>query len=795
MAGKYTTTDITIPEITARVAVEHLSEPPTFEKPKRIHPRRVLPVVRLGERREFHSLTPELSLFRSVPTLAAGNGNLAIDTNTPLTGPAAQNTASSVGEPSVAMNGQVVFVTGNWYAAVSVDAGKTFSYINPATAFKQFDPPNSSFCCDQVVQYIPSIDTFVWLLQYGPDTGDNIQRLAFAKTADVAARRWKLFDITTAIIGAKGAFMDFPDLAVGAKHLYLTTNVFPDHGVGSAVVRIPFDQIDSGKITAKTFLTFNFNSCRVTQNCGSTAYFAAHRDSSTLAVFTWPDTDDAPDDRMVGVSAWKGGNGYASDLPDGRTWLDRVDPRLTGATLAGHEAWFCWTVDKGSNGRAHPFIQIARIDVNDLTLIENINVFDAQASTAYGALGTNANDEVGISYMLGGGTKFPTHMVGILTNPRKNIEVATGTRGPLDPNSGKGEWGDYLTVRRARPREKLFAATGFTMEGAGNGLNRDVTPRFVIFGRSVDVNAGGSQPTQPTAPTATPTTPAAPVAPVAPVAPPATVAGPFTDVNTLPVVNASTARKVLNAAMAAGGAQPQAADPLRFVNPELATKPGAERWTIKTGQDPAAAKVGDLIVMGGKGIVPATVEELIRIPRPADMLPVNSSVKKYETRRAAPVEFTVWQVTGMIIALKLEVDGDYHLVVQGASGDMMIAEVATPTKPFLGTSPWLANIKAVRAALDFKFGKMLQPQNFTMLDGMLVPREAVSMVQALPMEIHTMLTPEEGQESSVPTFKTAVPSTRARLTGVGFFDQVHGQTGVSKLNGIELHPVLKVEFL
>jgi hypothetical protein len=47
----------------------------------------------------------------------------------------------------------------------------------------------------------------------------------------------------------------------------------------------------------------------------------------------------------------------------------------------------------------------------------------------------------------------------------------------------------------------------------------------------------------------------------------------------------------------------------------------------------------------------------------------------------------------------------------------------------------------------------------------------------------------------VPTFKTAIPSTRARITGVGFFDQVHGQTGVSKLNGIELHPILKVEFL
>ena len=32
-----------------------------------------------------------------------------------------------------------------------------------------------------------------------------------------------------------------------------------------------------------------------------------------------------------------------------------------------------------------------------------------------------------------------------------------------------------------------------------------------------------------------------------------------------------------------------------------------------------------------------------------------------------------------------------------------------------------------------------------------------------------------------------------RITGVGFFDYLHGQRGVAP-NGIELHPVLGVEF-
>ena len=166
MAGKYSTIEVTIPIVSGHAAVEHLAVPPRFERPRRVHPRRVLPLVRPGKQRGFHSMTPELALFRSAP--APVGGNLAIDTNTALTAPGAQDTASSVDEPSVAMNGQTVFYTGNWYAAVSSDAGKTFSFINPASAFQPFDPPGSSFCCDQVVHYIPSIDTFVWLLQYGP---------------------------------------------------------------------------------------------------------------------------------------------------------------------------------------------------------------------------------------------------------------------------------------------------------------------------------------------------------------------------------------------------------------------------------------------------------------------------------------------------------------------------------------------------------------------------------------------------------------------------------------------------
>ena len=155
--------------------------------------------------------------------------------------------------------------------------------------------------------------------------------------------------------------------------------------------------------------------------------------------------------------------------------------------MAGKFAYFAWGVNRGSNNRSKPFVQIAKVDTTSMVTVENINVFHPNSATCYAALSTNANGEVGISYMIGGGSRFPTHAVGILTGNRKDLVVAASDRGPLaDEQTGKYEWGDFLTVRRYYPNEKLFAATGYTLKGPGDGSNRDATPRFVIFGRVAD---------------------------------------------------------------------------------------------------------------------------------------------------------------------------------------------------------------------------------------------------------------------------------------------------------------------
>ena len=784
------------------VQVKHLDAPMKYVRRESIHPRRVLPRVKEGRKREFASLTREVTyhLQRAVAGLKATTDDLTLVINTELTQPGQKQLASSVDEPSVAAAGAVAMYTGNWYAARSADGGQTFQFIDPFTSFP--DPPNLTFCCDQVVNYIPSIDTFVWLLQYGPKTGpqaDNIQRLAFAKSADVVAGRWNLFDITTDSLGVAGQFMDFPDLAVGTNSLYVTTNLFTPAGQGSgaAVVRIPIASIDARAVTAQSFLSPDpsLNSFRVAQNCGTTGFFAAHTDNSTLRVWSWDESQATPAFTDVGIAPWIGGQGYQSVTPDGQRWLDRIDPRITGAALAGSELWFAWSVDSGSNNRPNAFVQIARIDSTNLTLLENINVFDLNAATAYGALSSNANNEVGISYMIGGAQQFPSHMVGILTGTRKDVLVSAGERGTLD-----GQWGDYLTVRPVFPGRTLFAATGFTMKGPGDGSNRDATPRYAVFGRS-GVAGGITTGTGPTPATPVPTPPI-PTAPIPPT--PVADGGPITDVNSLPVVSTVVAAKIKAACgLVIGG---PAAAPLvaRAAVPPVAVEadsPGSERWPVKTGQDPDRAKVGKNVIDGndlGAGIVEATIEELVSLPRPAGLTDPAKDPPAFKSVRANQTEVTVWRIEATIIGLKHEHDGDYHLVLQSNSTTAeMVAEIPTPTSVFIGDSPWLANIGQARQEVDNKLVKHLLASAFSLMNGKYVPHGALTFQpppsQTAPPGLK-FETPLEGSGAVQPLFDVAITPARVRLTGVGFFDRAHGATGAAP-NVIELHPVLKVEWM
>ena len=435
---------------------------------------------------------PEGPRLRAAGPASSGSApdDLVIAQQTKLDSAADNGAASQVCEPSVAVNEDVVFYTGNWFAAVSLDAGRTFQYIDPATAFPE--PPGMSFCCDQSAHYIPQIDTFVWLLQYMVDsTGKNIQRLAFATTEDVRQGDWWTMDIASGNLGMPDLFLDFPDLAVGRNMLYMSTNAFRRaEGIfggyewdRSIILRLPLSGIRRGDVSGQVVTSdqnFNF---RMAQHCGTRAYWATHQSTSSLRVYTWEEDETEAAYFDVPVATWRGGNGYLSETPDGYNWLGRVDPRVLGGTKAGNILYFAWSADRGgANNRPQPYIQIARINALNLRLLNNLNIWDPDTATAYPALATNARREVGCSYCIGGGERYPGHALSLLTRRRRDIVAMQGERGP-----SQQRWGDYLTVRRHYPHTRLFAATGYVLKA--NAGEQDATANYTVFGRREDVEA------------------------------------------------------------------------------------------------------------------------------------------------------------------------------------------------------------------------------------------------------------------------------------------------------------------
>ena len=159
---------------------------------------------------------------------------------------------------------------------------------------------------------------------------------------------------------------------------------------------------------------------------------------------------------------------------------------------------------------------------------------------------------------------------------------------------------------------------------------------------------------------------------------------------------------------------------------------GTERWKVKVGTDPDALSV-DLLHP-----TRTTIAALRSLVAPG-VLP--------EANRILPTETTVFVANGIIHVYKLEDDVDYHTVFQDPDGNTIVTEIPSPACDGT-TSPFDSAIAAVRAKFDARF-------------------------------------------TATTSFQTADVSVQ--IKGVGFFDLVHGQTGVAP-NGIELHPILDFTF-
>lgn len=155
---------------------------------------------------------------------------------------------------------------------------------------------------------------------------------------------------------------------------------------------------------------------------------------------------------------------------------------------------------------------------------------------------------------------------------------------------------------------------------------------------------------------------------------------------------------------------------------------GVERWAVKVASDPAASKIR----LTAK---PTTVRSLRKLPVPAD-----------RSSRTPPVETTIYTVRAKLVSMKVEEDSDMHLVIADpTTGGTMIVEFPSDGCTTSTITKLRSKIRAARQALLAACGAA-STGSFRQLNG------------------------------------------TATISGIGFFDFKHGQTGVAP-NAIELHPV------
>lgn len=172
-----------------------------------------------------------------------------------------------------------------------------------------------------------------------------------------------------------------------------------------------------------------------------------------------------------------------------------------------------------------------------------------------------------------------------------------------------------------------------------------------------------------------------------------------------------------------------------FCSLSIALACGKERWPVKTGADRDAGNIDT-------NPQTSSISELTNLAAPP-----NPNSRK--SSRFAP-ELKTYQIKAILTLIKKEADEDYHIVIADPDDEELTMIVESVAPGCTTGSIFTQEIEDVRKAIDQKFGTVGKKKKTNL----------------------------------------KIPVT---VTGVGFFDLIHGQEGVAP-NGVELHPILGITF-
>ncbi|MEZ5966300.1 MAG: kelch repeat-containing protein [Planctomycetota bacterium] len=393
--------------------------------------------------------------------------------------------SSVVTEPTVIVNRDTAFQTGNWYAALSTDSGVTWTHVNPYTRLPAAD---AGFCCDQKTIHIASHDTTVWLLQYGYSGTTQSGRHRIAYTSGRAGLRnnaWSYYDLTPQFFGFANHWLDFPDLTVTTTHVYGTTNVFTPGGtnVDSILWRAELnDFVNGGTTNFAWYLRSTIGSAggfRLAASVTPTMYAAAHVTLTSLRAYRWGATGNIAWTDVT-VPQWAQGTCTMVGA-DGRDWAGFADGRVLGGYAGSAEYGFMWT-SSPVTGRARPFTRVARIRTSDNTLIAAEDIWNSTDAFLYPACATNASGNIGFTVAHGSSSVYAHTVAGIVDGYAPSFAGQTlwaasnGTHGP-----DRNRWGDYFSVALHTSFPNTFVSIGKRqVSGPADG---NAEPQFLWFGR------------------------------------------------------------------------------------------------------------------------------------------------------------------------------------------------------------------------------------------------------------------------------------------------------------------------
>ena len=416
----------------------------------------------------------------------------------PGTSPASIGTTN---EPSLAVNQDVIFAVGNWYAGLSPDLGLTWQFMDPYDNFPadgtaEVPGSSSGFCCDQVVYYEPSRDLMIWLLQYATPrdasnnrTAMNVHRLAWAiGRQNLLNNNWNWIDFDPTSFGYSNQnWLDFPDLQTTSGSLCYTTGVFPLSGspTGAGVlVRMSLDQLQAGGPVQFSYLNTG-HVTRMCSGCSDVLYAGIHVDNDTLRIWRYPDNsgtaswDDVDHIQFNPVNTGAGQIMVATG-PDGTNWAGFSDNRILGAYRADGELGFMYGSRQNPPGFPYPYVDVSKFEEANRAYRGTEAVYNTQYGILYPSCHVNAGFARGGTFAFGGPSNHPSvaayivdSYVGWSFAQMSTLTVAAGGAGPAS-----NRWGDYLTARVGPLDANTWLASGYTMTNAAT-----VQPMNVWFGR------------------------------------------------------------------------------------------------------------------------------------------------------------------------------------------------------------------------------------------------------------------------------------------------------------------------